>query len=188
MGDHDTTLYSYGTDNYECNIHLGRYLEELIQNIPEILWPIKMKELIFRMNNTRKIAIEYGISGFDDDKIREYKEEYDRILEEAESENQTIKSSYYKEKSNKLYRRLKKYKKNHLHFIEDFDIPFDNNPSERDIRIFKIKTKVSGGFRSMKGIESFVNILSVIKTSKKRNMNPYHAIKSIINGEILFAN
>lgn len=33
MGDHDTTLYSYGTKNYECNIHIGRYLEELIQNI-----------------------------------------------------------------------------------------------------------------------------------------------------------
>ncbi len=38
MGDHDTTLYKYGTKNYECNIHLGRYLEELIQNIPGILW------------------------------------------------------------------------------------------------------------------------------------------------------
>ena len=48
MGDHDTTLYSYGTRNYECNVHLGRYLEELIQNIPDILWPLKMKELIFR--------------------------------------------------------------------------------------------------------------------------------------------
>ena len=42
MGDHDTTIYSYGTKNYECNIHLGRYLEELIQNISEITWPTKM--------------------------------------------------------------------------------------------------------------------------------------------------
>ena len=188
MGDHDTTLYSYGTDNYECNIHLGRYLEELIQNVPEILWPIKMKELIFRMINTRKIAIEYGLKGFDKEKIREYKDEFDKILEEVQSENKDIKSSYYKEKSNKLYRRLKKHKKNHLYFIEDFDIPFDNNLSERDIRIFKIKTKVSGGFRSMKGIESFVDTLSVTKTAKKRNMNPYHAIKSILNGEAIFAN
>ena len=36
MGDHDTTLYSYGTKNYECNIHIGRYLEKLIQNISNI--------------------------------------------------------------------------------------------------------------------------------------------------------
>ncbi len=31
MGDHDTTLYSYGTKNYECNIHVGQYLQEIIE-------------------------------------------------------------------------------------------------------------------------------------------------------------
>lgn len=188
MGDHDTTLYSYGTDNYECNIHLGRYLEELIQNVPEILWIVRMKELIFRMNNTRKIAIEYGTDSFDEDKIKEYKNEFNKILELAQVENKSIKSSYYREKANKLYRRIKKYERNYLHFIEDFNVPFDNNTSERDLRIFKIKTKVSGGFRSMKGAENFVNTLSIIKTAKKRNINPYHAIKRIFDGEELFLN
>ena len=43
IGDQDTTLYSYGKDNAECNIHVGRYLEELIQNIYEIYWPCQMK-------------------------------------------------------------------------------------------------------------------------------------------------
>lgn len=42
---------------------------------------------------------------------------------------------------NRLYRRMKKYKKNHLYFIDDFTVPFDNNHSEQDLRIFKIKTK-----------------------------------------------
>ena len=59
MGDHNTTLYSYGSKNYECNIHLGRYLMELMENIPDTKWPFLMYDLIFRMNNTRKIAIEY---------------------------------------------------------------------------------------------------------------------------------
>ena len=36
MGDHDTTLYSYGGKNIECNVHLGRYLMELMENEPEI--------------------------------------------------------------------------------------------------------------------------------------------------------
>lgn len=44
MGDHDTTLYSYGTRNYECNIHLGRYLMELMENIPDTKWPFLMYE------------------------------------------------------------------------------------------------------------------------------------------------
>ena len=188
MGDHDTTLYSYGTNNYECNIHLGRYLEELIQNIPNILWAGKMKELIFRMNNTRKIAMTYGVTSFEKEKLDEYEYAYDKIILLAKEENKQIKSSYYKDKAKQLLNRLIKYKKNHLKFIYDFEIPFDNNLSEQDLRIFKIKTKVSGGFRSKKGIDNFVKALSIIKTSKKRNINPFDSIKRIFNNEILFAN
>jgi len=187
MGDHDTTLQKYGTRNYECNIHVGRYLEELIQNINSISWPIKMKELIFRMNNTRKIAISFNLLKFDKSKINEYSQEYDNVLKLAMEENKNIKSSYYKEKANKLYRRLKKYKKNHLYFIKEFKIPFDNNLSEQDLRMFKIKTKVSGGFRSMRAAKHYVNTLSIIKTSIKRNINPYDSIKNIFNNQILFA-
>ena len=188
MGDHDTTLYSYGTKNYECNIHLGRYLMELMENIPYTKWLFLMYDLIFRMNNTRKIAILYGLEKFSLDKIKEYKEEYDNILELAISENKNIKSSYYKKKAKTLSNRLIKYKENHLHFIEDFSVPFDDNLSETDLRIFKNKTKISGGFRSMKAAKNFINTLSIIKTSIKRGSNPYDSIKRILNNEVLFAN
>ena len=188
MGDHDTTLHKYGTKNYECNIHLGRYLEELIQNIQEITWAIKMKELIFRMNETRKIAISFGLKRFNKEKIEEYEEEFDNLLELAKNENKNIKSSFYKDKANQLYRRLKKYKKNHLYFIKDFEVPFDNNLSEQDLRMFKIKTKISGGFRSMQAAEHYVNALSIIKTSIKRGINPFESIKAIFNNQLLFTN
>ena len=189
MGDHDTTLYSYGSRNYECNIHLGRYLMELMENIPDTKWPFLMYDLIFRMNNTRKIAKEYGLIGFSNDKIKEYKNEYNGILDLAKEENKKIKSSYYRTKKAKpLYNRLIKYKQNHLYFIEDFNIPFDDNLSERDLRIFKNKTKISGGFRSISVAKDFANALSVIKTSIKRDINPYDTIKSIFNNEVLFAN
>lgn len=187
MGDHDTTLQKYGTKNYECNIHTGRYLEELIQNIPDIIWPIKMKELMFRMNNTKKMAISFGLEKFDKDKIKEYEKEYDNLLKLAKEENKGIKSSYYKDKTNKLYRRLKKYKKNHLYFVKDFEVPFDNNLSERDLRIFKTKTKISGGFRSMKAAQHYVNALSIIKTSIKREINPFESIKGVFNNQVLFS-
>lgn len=187
MADHDTTIYSYGTKNYECNVHIGRYLEELIQNIKNIEWPLRMKELIFRMNSTRKIAKKFGLKKFDSEKIKEYMSEYDDILEKALKENVKIKSTFYKGKANLLYRRLKTYKENHLYFIRDFEVPFDNNSSEQDLRIFKTKTKISGGFRSMKAAECFVNALSIIKSSIKRDLNPFEAIKMIFNNEVLFA-
>ena len=187
MGDHDTTLQRYGIENYECNIHVGRYLEELIQNIKDITWATKLKEFIFRMNNTKKIAISFGLKKFDKDKIKEYEKEFDSILELAKEENKLIKSSYYKEKANKLYRRLKKYKSNHLYFIKDFEVPFDNNLSEQDLRMFKTKTKISGGFRSMEAAKHYVNTLSIIKTSIKRGINPFESIKAIFNKQILFS-
>lgn len=189
MGDHDTTLYSYGSRNYECNIHLGWYLMELMENIPDIKWPFLMYDLIFRMNSTRKIAIEYGLTKFSDDKVKEYRNEYDEILKLAKEENKKIKSSYYRlNKSKPLYNRLLKYKQNHLYFIEDFSIPFDDNLSERELRIFNNKTKISGGFRSMNVAQDFTNVLSIIKTSIKRKVNPFDSIKKILNNKILFAN
>lgn len=189
MGDYDTTLYSYGSRNYEYNIHLGRYLMELMENIPDTKWPFLMYDLIFRMNNTRKIAIEYGLTKFSDDKIEEYNNEYEEILELAKEEDKKIKSSYYRiNKAVPLYNRLVKYKQNHLYFIEDFNIPFDDNLSERDLRIFKNKTKISGSFRGMDVAQDFANTLSIIKTSIKRKINPYYSINSIFNNEILFTN
>ena len=189
MGDHDTALYSYGSKNYECNIHVGRYLKELMENIPDTLWSYKMYDLLFRMNRTRKIAMEYGLAKFEKEKIEEYEREYDAILELAREENKHIKSSYYRTKKAKpLYNRLLKYKKNHLYFIKNFRVPFDDNLSERDLRIFKNKTKISGGFRSMEGARHYVNALSIIKSSIKRNINPYESIQRIFNSEVLFAN
>ena len=189
MGDHDTALYSYGSKNYECNIHLGRYLMELMENILDIKWPHLMYDLIFRMNNTRKIAVEYELTKFCEEKIEEYKKEYEEILAMAKEENKKIKSSYYREKkAMPLYNRLVKYKQNHLYFIEDFKVPFDNNLSERDLRIFKNKTKISGDFRSINVAQDFANVLSIIKTSIKRNINPYDSIKDVFDNKVLFAN
>ena len=187
MGDHDTTLYSYGSKNYECNIHLGRYLMELMENIPDTKWPFLMYEFMFRMNNTRKIAMAYGLNEFDKEKIKEYEQEYDKILELAKEETKNIKSNYYRiHKAKPLYNRLIKYKENHLYFMKDFQVPFDDNLSERDLRIFKNKTKISGGFRSLEVAQYFANALSIIKTSIKRNRNPYDSIKDIFNNKILF--
>ena len=189
MGDHDTTLYSYGSKNYECNVHLGRYLMELMENIPDTKWPFLMYDLIFRMNNTRKFAKKYGLKQFSNDKIVEYKNEYDENLKLAKEENSKIKSSYYRtKKAIPLYNRLVKYKQNHLYFIEDFNVPFDDNLSERDLRILKNKTKISGSFRSLEVAQYFANALSIIKTSKKRKINPYDSIYAIFNNEILFEN
>lgn len=187
MGDHDTTLYKYGTKRYECNIHVGRYLQEIIELAPDVKWVHDMKTLLFKMKDTREIAMAFGCTYFNDEKIADYNQEYDKILSEALTEDKSINSKTFKGKAEKLRKRLLKYKLNHIYFIYDFEVPFDNNLSESDIRVFKIKTKVSGCFRSEEGAQYFADALSIVKTAKKRKMNPTKAIESIFNNQVLFA-
>ena len=188
MHDHDTAMYKYGSNNYECNVHLGRYLEEIIQNVSEVTWAKELKELIFKVYHDRKVLIKEGSESFSNVTTNEISAKYDEIILLAKKENKSIKSTYYKEKALKLTRRCDKYKDNHLAYIYDFSVPFDNNPSERDLRIIKIKTKISGGFKNINSAEAYCDAISIIKTSLKRKINPFESIKDIFNNKVLFAN
>ena len=66
-----------------------------------------------------------------------------------------------------------------FNFLENPAIPPDNNASERDIRKVKIKMKNSGTFRSDKGADAFLDLLSIVETSKKHNNSPYAAIRAL---------
>ncbi|PGM89628.1 IS66 family transposase, partial [Bacillus cereus] len=82
--------------------------------------------------------------------------------------------------SQNLWNRFFKYSDRILAFLEHPDIPFDNNQAERDIRMTKVKQKVSGTFRSEKGAESFCQIRSFISTMKKQKQSVLQAISQVI--------
>jgi len=58
----------------------------------------------------------------------------------------------------------------------------DNNLAERDIRMVKVKTKVSGCFRTKAGADDFLKIMSYVGTAKKLGINSYTAIQNAIAG------
>ena len=66
-----------------------------------------------------------------------------------------------------------------FNFLESPMIPPDNNASERGIRKVKIKMKNSGTFRSEQGGDAFLDLLSIVETTKKHNNSPYAAIRSL---------
>ena len=86
---------------------------------------------------------------------------------------------YAKSPPRNLLERLNNYKEDFLRFFTDFQVPFDNNFSERDIRMMKVKQKISGGFRSLKGAKYFARIRSYIMTARKQNVNPLQALTNL---------
>lgn len=79
-------------------------------------------------------------------------------------------------KTRALIERLKKFKDDVCSFAHNFAVPFDNIQAERDVRNVKVKTKVSGCFRSIKRAQNYLKIMSFISTGNKHGINAFDAL------------
>lgn len=138
-----------------------------------------MRSFLCSLNEYRKRLKNEGINELSKEQLERYLRRYDEILEEGYGQNKKVKSKHLRQEEQRLQNRLKKYKKNHIMFLYDFSVPFDNNLAERDLRHVKIKQKVSGHFNSMEGQKIYLNIKSIIGTLKKQGRNFYKEIFNI---------
>ena len=77
--------------------------------------------------------------------------------------------------------RLRDFKTETLRFLYDPDVPFTNNLAERDLRMIKLKQKVSGSFRTIDGAHAFAACRSFISTVQKQGFNVFESISAVFN-------
>lgn len=158
----------------ECNAHILRYLKGILSVIEQKDVEDLIK-LFVEMNEAKKQAIKENYTGFNETIIEEFSNRYSEILKSWRKDLNHRMSKVknidgLKEEIN-LLNRLEEYKENHILFIKDFEAPFDNNSAERSLRMIKLKTKVSGGFKTESGAKTFAKIRSFISTIKLQTQN-----------------
>ena len=79
--------------------------------------------------------------------------------------------------------RLEDYDLSVLAFLIDPNVPFTNNQAERDIRMIKVKQKISGGFRTLPGAQIFARIRSYLSTCCKQGRNLWDACHQVVIGQ-----
>ena len=91
-------------------------------------------------------------------------------------------------KGRSLLIRLRDFQGDVLRFASDFEVPFTNNQAERDIRMIKLKEKISGGFRSIEGANMFARISGYLSTLRKQGIKIADAMTELARGQPILPN
>jgi transposase len=83
-----------------------------------------------------------------------------------------------------LARRIRRRLDDYLRFATDLRVPFDNNPAERDLRMVKIKQKVSGCLRTLAGAQDFAAMRSYLATAAKHGRRPFDVLTELTSGNV----
>ena len=122
------------------------------------------------------------INTFTQDEINNFIQRLDEVLLKGLEENEKDSKPYYADKENTLIYRIMEYRDNYIYWILDFDIPFTNNLSERNLRGVKSKMKVSGQFQNIDRATDYANIRSYIVTCRLYGKNEYESLSRLVDG------
>lgn len=167
----------YNCSHAYCNAHLIRELTFTHENLKQ-KWASKMISIIFDIKEKVDLSEEHLLK---EDLISEFIRKYDKIIKQGYKANPALKKTGKRGRPKKgkalcLIERMDSHREEILRFMKEKDVPFDNNLAERDLRMVKVRQKISGTFRNIDRVEDYCRIRSYISTIKKQKKDVFTAL------------
>ena len=192
---HDSFVSYFGyTDctHALCNAHLLRELIA-VQEQGNQPWAGELAALLREIKHAAESAQTAGRTHLTPEQQSAFTARYQALLNQGLESNPPPAASGKKKSRGRpkqstaknLLDRLSRYQSEVLRFMTDLAVPFDNNLAERDLRMVKVRQKVSGCFRSAQGAAMFCRIRGYISTLRKQGCSLLSALQSVFAGDSL---
>jgi transposase len=172
-----------------CNAHHLRELIAIAETTPsQRPWAEELIALLCEANTLATEARAAGFAALPGPFVLDIESRYQAILEVAKARNPARKPEpgtrgrLRQTPAHNLIKRLSEKRQAVLRFLTDLRVPFDNNQAERDIRMPKLKQKVSGCFRSERGVDHFATIRSYLSTLRKQSADIFKSLVLTFQG------
>ena len=190
---HDSfvSYFGYGDCTHAlCNAHLLRELIA-VQEQGNQPWAGELADLLRAIKHTVESAQAAGHTSLTPEQQSAFTSRYRALLKQGLESNPPPAASGKRGRTpqstaKNLLDRLSRYQSEVLRFMTDWAVPFDNNLAERDLRMVKVRQKVSGCFRSAQGAAMFCRIRGYISTLRKQGCSLLAALQSVFAGDSLW--
>jgi transposase len=176
---------TYTTPDHQlCGAHALRELQAVTDAAAQgqWCWAAQAAEALTAMQELVRKAVSQGRHAVDPDALAGQVRLFRSAVLAGVSQT-AARSGPLMKKHNALARRLRDRQDDYLRFTSDFRAPPDNNGTERDIRMAKLKQKVSGCLRTMTGARQFCAIRSYLSTAAKHGLSFFDALVKLTAGE-----